>query len=343
MACKRWRAKPLLLPIMPNLSNQRVQRTRIFENVGLDYLGPLSIKCESGLNKRWIALFTCFTTRAIHLEVVDDLSAESFMHVLRRFGARRGYPYPNGGVYERLIGLTKNDMRRSIGRRLLRHKELITLMAEIEGVLNSRPLTYVNFDEERTQRHHKSPKLVEEKESHEQEIVLLNEPNIPRGVWKIAKAKELKRGRDGEVRNVIIETPQENLLNRPVNMLYPLEVGNDESQKAQISEPEKSTQQLKPQEELIAARTRSATQKQNTQTNFYTRTHIRLPGIKCNNITRTVCTKAFLRLSLSVASDKTTISATSSHLCINLDNEKELNGTPLKQISPNKCTTNNNV
>uniref|UniRef100_A0A1I7VZY6 Integrase catalytic domain-containing protein n=1 Tax=Loa loa TaxID=7209 RepID=A0A1I7VZY6_LOALO len=190
MACKRWRAKPFKLPVMPNVPETRIKRTRTFEHVGLDYLGPFSIKGESGLIKRWVALFTCFTTRAVHLELVDDLTAESFMHVLRRFSARRGYPrlilsdnanqfqlvfktimkYTarmknfltmkgiiwksitprapwSGGVYERLIGLTKHAMRKCIGRKLLSQKELITLIVEIEGILNTRPLTYVTFDD----------------------------------------------------------------------------------------------------------------------------------------------------------------------------------------------------
>ncbi|VBB35299.1 unnamed protein product, partial [Acanthocheilonema viteae] len=160
-------SKTIQTTVMPNVPETRIKSTRTFEHVGLDYLGPLSIKSES------VALFTCFTTRAIHLEMVDDLTAE------RRFSARRGYPklilsdnanqfqlvfktimkYTtkiktfltmrgiiwksitpkapwSGGVYERLIGLTKTAMR-SIGRKLLWQKELITLMAEIEGILNT--------------------------------------------------------------------------------------------------------------------------------------------------------------------------------------------------------------
>uniref|UniRef100_A0A0N4US11 Integrase catalytic domain-containing protein n=1 Tax=Dracunculus medinensis TaxID=318479 RepID=A0A0N4US11_DRAME len=47
---------------------------------------------EVGMAKRWVALFTSFTTRAVHLELADDLSAESFLTALRRFVARRGCP-----------------------------------------------------------------------------------------------------------------------------------------------------------------------------------------------------------------------------------------------------------
>uniref|UniRef100_A0A8R1TKG7 DUF5641 domain-containing protein n=1 Tax=Onchocerca volvulus TaxID=6282 RepID=A0A8R1TKG7_ONCVO len=44
--CKRWTAKPFKLPTMPNFPKTRVQRSRTFAQVGLDYLGPLSIKIE---------------------------------------------------------------------------------------------------------------------------------------------------------------------------------------------------------------------------------------------------------------------------------------------------------
>uniref|UniRef100_A0A1I7VZ41 Integrase catalytic domain-containing protein n=1 Tax=Loa loa TaxID=7209 RepID=A0A1I7VZ41_LOALO len=91
-ACRRWRTKPYKLPPMPNLPETRVKRSKPFEQIGLDYMGPITIKHNNEKFKRWIALFTCFTTRAIHLELVENLSAESFMYVLRRFISRRGCP-----------------------------------------------------------------------------------------------------------------------------------------------------------------------------------------------------------------------------------------------------------
>ena len=42
--------------------------------------------------KCYIALFTCASTRAIHLELTPDLSTNSFIRVLKRFIGRRGFP-----------------------------------------------------------------------------------------------------------------------------------------------------------------------------------------------------------------------------------------------------------
>ncbi len=51
-----------------------------------------------------------------------------------------------GGVYERLIGLTKTCLKKVLGRSFVSLSELSTLLKEIQAVLNDRPLTYVNSD-----------------------------------------------------------------------------------------------------------------------------------------------------------------------------------------------------
>ena len=61
-----------------------------FSQVCIDYFGPLSVKLKRSEVKRYGCLFTCLTTRAIHLEVAIDLSTSFFINVLRRFVSRRG-------------------------------------------------------------------------------------------------------------------------------------------------------------------------------------------------------------------------------------------------------------
>uniref|UniRef100_A0A914MXS7 Integrase catalytic domain-containing protein n=1 Tax=Meloidogyne incognita TaxID=6306 RepID=A0A914MXS7_MELIC len=77
---------------MPGLPRERLIKSRAFEAIGVDYLGPSLYKIENGKAKFWIVLFTCFTTRAVHLEIALELSALEFLHCLRRFIASRGCP-----------------------------------------------------------------------------------------------------------------------------------------------------------------------------------------------------------------------------------------------------------
>ena len=52
----------------------------------------------------------------------------------------------SGGFFERLIGLTKRCLKKTIGKSKMSYDELITTVVEIEAILNSRPLTYVSCE-----------------------------------------------------------------------------------------------------------------------------------------------------------------------------------------------------
>jgi hypothetical protein len=73
----------------------RLQPARPFIKSGIDYAGPIYLK--SGISrskqrvKAYIALFISFTTEAIHIELVGDLTTESFLNALKRFISRRGH------------------------------------------------------------------------------------------------------------------------------------------------------------------------------------------------------------------------------------------------------------
>ncbi|XP_029168374.1 uncharacterized protein LOC114938560 [Nylanderia fulva] len=79
---------------MGNLPRDRVTPTRSFLSTGLDYAGPISIRTSKKRGHRsqkgYIAVFICFWSKAIHLEVVSDYSSEAFIAALRRFVSRRG-------------------------------------------------------------------------------------------------------------------------------------------------------------------------------------------------------------------------------------------------------------
>ncbi|XP_062714751.1 uncharacterized protein LOC134291259 [Aedes albopictus] len=90
--CKVFRATPTV-PRMAPLPDARVTpRVKPLSFVGLDYFGPLLVVQGRHEVNSWVALFTCLTIRAIHLELVSSLSTECCKMAIRRFIARRGSP-----------------------------------------------------------------------------------------------------------------------------------------------------------------------------------------------------------------------------------------------------------
>ena len=61
-----------------------------FTNVGVDYFGPIETKRGRTTLKRYGVLFTCMTSRAVHIEVANSLDTDSRFNALGRFTCRRG-------------------------------------------------------------------------------------------------------------------------------------------------------------------------------------------------------------------------------------------------------------
>lgn len=80
--------------LMGELPIHRVSQCRAFYNVGIDFCGPFLLRDRLTRNfkkiKAYVCLFVCLSTRAVHLELVSDLSTDAFIASLRRFFARRG-------------------------------------------------------------------------------------------------------------------------------------------------------------------------------------------------------------------------------------------------------------
>lgn len=93
--CFKINPKPTKF-LMGNLPSSRVIPCRPFSNCGVDYAGPLLIKDRALRNakllKAYICIFICFTTRAIHIELVSSLTTDCFLNALKRFISRRGKP-----------------------------------------------------------------------------------------------------------------------------------------------------------------------------------------------------------------------------------------------------------
>ena len=190
--CRKLEGKSYNLPPTAMLSEFSVTEAPPFSNSGVDFAGPLYVKGSNGeMNKSYIALFTCCVTRAVHLEVVENLVASTFLNCLRRFCARRGTPTLMvsdnaktfkatakslekivndatvvdflesrrisrrfniewaawmGGFFERMVGTVKRCLRKVVGTARLSFDELSTVLTEVEGTVNSRPLTYLYDD-----------------------------------------------------------------------------------------------------------------------------------------------------------------------------------------------------
>ncbi|XP_066260797.1 uncharacterized protein [Euwallacea similis] len=199
IACSRFNPQ-CLAPIMGDLPQERLTVGRVFSVVGVDYMGPLHIRDKKGrgsrLSKCYVSVFICFATKALHLELVSDLSSESFLLAFRRFVARRGRPshvYSDngtnfvganrelselgsflikesrnlvdscaregvqwhfipaqsphfGGLWEAGVKSVKHHLKRVARNANLTFEQLITLLAQIEAILNSRPLSPMSQD-----------------------------------------------------------------------------------------------------------------------------------------------------------------------------------------------------
>lgn len=94
--CARHAAKPAH-QFMADLPTPRVTPARPFIKTAVDYAGPISLRPARitrgriTIIKGYIAIFVCMATKAMHLEVVSDLTSTAFLAAFRRFISRRGH------------------------------------------------------------------------------------------------------------------------------------------------------------------------------------------------------------------------------------------------------------
>lgn len=87
-----FRARPhSSTQLMGDLSASRVTPSKAFNHTGVDYAGPFNIKLSRNKSsKAYVCLFICMATKAVHIELVSDLTTEMFLNALKRFISRRG-------------------------------------------------------------------------------------------------------------------------------------------------------------------------------------------------------------------------------------------------------------
>ena len=189
VVCRRYEGTAYSVPVTAQLPSFRVEQAPPFSRVGIDFAGPLYVKASGNqMKKVYIALFSCAVTRAIYLDVVENLETPTFLRCFRKFIGRRGVPelvisdnaktfkaaskelkllyeHPEvqafltekritwrfnlekapwwGGFYERMVKGVKRCLRKTLGNARLSYDELSTVVIEVQGTLNVRPLTYV--------------------------------------------------------------------------------------------------------------------------------------------------------------------------------------------------------
>ncbi|CAC5415045.1 unnamed protein product [Mytilus coruscus] len=168
--CRKVTGKASPQQISPPLPKNRVTDMIPFTTTGVDFDGPLFVKENGLITKSYICLFTCACIRAVHLELVTDMTIESFKLAFRRFVSRRGIPSTvysdnaltfvsashdipkemniqiNGGWWERLVGITETTLKKVLGKSQVNSDVLRTTLIEIERIINDRPITYLSSD-----------------------------------------------------------------------------------------------------------------------------------------------------------------------------------------------------
>ena len=90
--CRKHSGKPYQIPDPPPLPQIRTCASIPFMITGTDFTGALYAWNNHTEEKVYIYLFTCATSCAIHLEVVTDLTVETFLLAFRRFTGHRSLP-----------------------------------------------------------------------------------------------------------------------------------------------------------------------------------------------------------------------------------------------------------
>ncbi|CAB4006027.1 Tyrosine- phosphatase Lar [Paramuricea clavata] len=88
ITCQCQRKGPLTQKMGP-LPHERVSFSPPFTHVGVDFAGPLYV-CDKTPKKAYMCIFTCASSRMVHIELVKDMSTNEFLQALSRMIGRRG-------------------------------------------------------------------------------------------------------------------------------------------------------------------------------------------------------------------------------------------------------------
>ena len=92
MICARYRAHPYRYPIQPVLPKERSLQDIPFTSTAVDYSGPHMVRNGQNIQKTWVCMFSCLTSRAVYLVLVDSLKSTAFLNALKELACRRTTP-----------------------------------------------------------------------------------------------------------------------------------------------------------------------------------------------------------------------------------------------------------
>ncbi|XP_030227414.1 uncharacterized protein LOC115554725 isoform X3 [Gadus morhua] len=180
-----------------------------FTHVGLDYFGPIEVKKGRSLVKRYGALFTCLTCRAVHLEVAHSLNTDSCINAIRRFICRRGQVKEirtdNGTNFVSTNRLFKKDDL--YARRRWRQVQYIADLFWKRWTTEYLPQLQ---ERQKWNKVHRNFTVGD--------IVLVVEESAPRGAWPIGRITDTMADSKGCVRRVRVKT-QTNELEKPITKI----------------------------------------------------------------------------------------------------------------------------
>ena len=134
--CRRYEGTSYKSLPTANLPIERVSDDPPFTHIGLDFAGPLSVSSSNSSKtiqdtiRAYICLFTCASTRAIHLELARGLDVQSFLLAFRRYSIRRGLLATITSDNAEAFKASCNEIRR------------ITRFEEVSQFLSNRRITW---------------------------------------------------------------------------------------------------------------------------------------------------------------------------------------------------------
>ncbi|XP_075265266.1 uncharacterized protein LOC142357598 [Convolutriloba macropyga] len=202
-----------------------------FVNTGMDIFGPFHIeKSRTQTELNYVCMFTCLVTRAVHLEVCEDLSTDCLLMAIQRFVSRRGYPdvivSDNG---KNLVGANQ-AMKLNFQENYKPDNNYIRLQLaqqNIQWTVN--PLLAPHFGGVWERLIQRTKWQQANAELKEDDVVWLYKDFTPRGNWLIGRIVKAHLSRDGVARSFDIKTST-GMVQRPaVRLGKVFETDNDSS------------------------------------------------------------------------------------------------------------------